>query len=82
MFDVDDSAVVDVVGALPLELLAPYAELRAALALAPRAVGRPLHAAVPSGLRTATLGEGGRGIVSFLVEDDPRRVQIVQMTFY
>jgi hypothetical protein len=48
------------VGDLPDDLLADFAELRAALAVSPGTVGQPFIEANPSGIRTVVFGRGGQ----------------------
>ena len=67
----DISAVID---ALPTNFLADFAELRAALEVAPWSVGEPYHPANPTGSRAATFGPDERGLVVYAVEDSDRRV--------
>jgi hypothetical protein len=74
--DVDAS-----IAALPPELLAPYAELVAALELSPSTVGDPLVPSNPGGLRIATIGPAGTGQVVFHIMERERLVLIVQVAF-
>lgn len=74
----DVAAAVD---ALPAHLLAGFAELRAALELAPWNVGIPYVASNPAGSRTTTLGADGEVIVVFGIrETDARVVTIIDVT--
>ncbi|WP_018335595.1 hypothetical protein [Actinomycetospora chiangmaiensis] len=67
----DISAAID---ALPTDLLAAFADLCAALEVAPWSVGEPYHPANPTGSRAATFGPDERGLVVYAVEDSDRRV--------
>jgi hypothetical protein len=73
--------VAAAIEALPPELLAPFAELRAALEVAPWTVGNPLVPSNPTGLRVATIGSDGTGQVVFHILERDRLVPIVQVTF-
>jgi hypothetical protein len=66
--------------ALPEDLLAAFAELRVALEVSPRTVGRPYVAANPSGSRTASFGPGDRGMVLYVVQEREQVVAIWQVT--
>ncbi|WP_018334081.1 hypothetical protein [Actinomycetospora chiangmaiensis] len=77
----DDDAVTAAVATMPRELLDHYAELRAALEVSPRTVGRPLRALNPDGLRSADTA-GGRILLVFGVIERDRRVDLLQLTIF
>lgn len=77
MYEVDDSAVSDALAALPRAVLASYLELRAALEVAPDAIGTPLSADRPEGMRTAAIGPERDVIVYFGKWADPQRVVMI-----
>jgi len=63
--------------ALPAEALAPFAEARATLEVAPWN-GAPYHKHKPdSPMRALTFGPTGQGDVVYLILDDYRRVDIL-----
>lgn len=63
--------------ALPAAALAPFAEARAALELAPWN-GRPYHRRTPdSPMRTLTFGPHGEGKIVYLILEDQRRVDLL-----
>ena len=65
------------VDALPAEVLAPFAEVRATLEVAPWN-GAPYHNNKPdSPLRALTFGPAGQGDIVYLILDDRRRVDIL-----
>jgi len=65
--------------ALPATALSAFAEARVVLEVAPWS-GEPLIASRPeSGLRTITFGPSGRGMITFLILDDQRRVDILDV---
>jgi len=65
------------VAALPPEALPAYAEARALLEVSPWA-GTPYHRRKPDGpLRTVALGNAG--MVTYLILDDQRRVDVLQV---
>lgn len=68
----------DHVGTVPDDLLAEFAEVRAALELSPRRVGRPWVATNPSGLRVVTFGAGRAALVFGVIEHE-RRVFLVSL---
>ncbi|WP_433788420.1 hypothetical protein ACQPX6_20935 [Actinomycetospora sp. CA-101289] len=76
MYEVDP--LDDSVGALPDDLLADFAEVRAALELSPRTLGRPWVALNPSGLRAVTSGDG-RAVLVYGIIDHERRVFLVSL---
>jgi hypothetical protein len=64
------------VDALPAEALAPFAEARAMLEVAPWG-GAPYHKHKPgSPMRALTFGPAGQGDIVYLILDDLRRVDI------
>lgn len=69
------------IAALPPELLGPFAELRTALEVSPRTVGRPLAPTNPDDLRVATIGPISTCQVVFHVLECDRIVPIVQVSF-
>jgi hypothetical protein len=65
------------IDALPADALAPFAEARTALELAPWA-GRPYHRRQPdSPMRTLIFGPHGQGTIVYLILDDQRRVDLL-----
>lgn len=65
------------VDALPAEALAPFAEARATLEVAPWN-GAPYHNHKPdSPMRALTFGPAGQGDIVYLILDDRRRVDIL-----
>jgi hypothetical protein len=63
--------------ALPADALAPFAEARAVLELAPWN-GRPYHRRQPDGpMRTLTFGPNGEGKAVYLILEDQRRVDLL-----
>jgi len=65
------------VDALPVEALAPFAEARAILEIAPWN-GAPYHKSKPdSPMRALTFGPAGQGDIVYLILDDLRRVDIL-----
>jgi hypothetical protein len=68
--------------ALPPEFLEAFAELRVALEVSPRSVGRPYVATNPGGSRTASFGPQDRGLVLYVVQEHERVVAIWQVTVY
>jgi hypothetical protein len=65
------------IDALPREALAPFAEARTALELAPWN-GEPYHRNRPdSGMRTLAFGPHDEGDIVYLILDDQRRVDIL-----
>lgn len=65
------------IAALPADALAPFAEARTALELAPWN-GRPYHARQPDGpMRTLTFGPHSEGKIVYLILDDQRRVDLL-----
>ncbi len=65
------------VEALPAKALAPFAEARATLEVAPWN-GAPYHKHRPgSPMRALTFGPAGQGDIVYLILDDRRRVDIL-----
>jgi len=65
------------VDALPAEALAPFAEARATLEVAPWN-GAPYHKHRPdSPMRALTFGPAGQGDIVYLILDDRRRVDML-----
>jgi hypothetical protein len=65
------------VEALPASALAPFAEVRAALEVAPWS-GDPYHRDRPdTALRSRIFGPDGEGLVVYLILDDQRRVDLL-----
>lgn len=71
----DVTAAID---ALPRELQPDFEELRAALEATPRSVGAPYVPSNPTGMRIATFGVQGRGMLLYGVID--RDHVVVQLT--
>ena len=73
-----DAQAQQQVDALPAEALAAYAELRVLLETSPWS-GAPYNRDKPGGpLRVHTFG-AGRGLVVYLILDDQRRVDVLQV---
>jgi hypothetical protein len=65
------------IDALPADALAPFAEARTALELAPWN-GRPYHRRQPhSPMRTLIFGSHGEGKIVYLILEDQRRVDLL-----
>jgi hypothetical protein len=72
-----DEQSQDQIDALPADALAPFAEARTTLELAPWH-GRPYHRREPdSPMRTLTFGPHGEGKTVYLILEDQRRVDIL-----
>lgn len=72
-----DEQSQDQIDALPADALAPFAEARATLELAPWN-GRPYHRREPdSPMRTLTFGPHGEGKTVYLILEDQRSVDIL-----
>jgi hypothetical protein len=70
------------IDALPAEALAPFAELRVVLETAPWS-GRPFRRTNPEGaLRMHTFGPSGQGLVTYVVLESLRRVDVLQVVWY
>jgi hypothetical protein len=68
--------------ALPTHGLAPFAEVRAALEVAPWSTGEPLNDEYPEApVRAVLFGAEGQGMVTYLVLDRQRRVDILDVTW-
>ncbi len=80
MYEVEfDPAARDQAAHLPLEALAPLLELRATLALAPWG-GEPVNPDnAGSNILTLPFGPQGRGMVTYMVLEDQRRVAVLQI---
>lgn len=66
------------IDALPAPALAPFAEARAALELAPWNTGQPYHRHHPdSPMRTFIFGRHGEGKIVYLILEDQRRVDLL-----
>lgn len=75
---VDDAQSRSQIDALPAEVLVGFAELRAALEVAPWS-GDPLNVANPDGpVRTLTFGPERQGLVTYLVHAQ-RRVDLLDV---
>ena len=69
------------VNALPREALAPFAEVRAAIELAPWN-GQPYHRSAPdSPMRAWTFGPNGEGDIVYLILEDQRRVDLLVVSW-
>lgn len=73
--------VTATIDALPEDLVGPFAELRAALEVAPWSVGQPYVPSTPHGSRTVSFGAHGQGFALFMVSEQERRVTLIQLTF-
>lgn len=74
----DDEAQQQI-DALPVEALAPFAELRTMLEVAPWE-GRPFNHLKPaSPMRMCPFGPDGQGIAAYLILDDQRRVDLLKV---
>ncbi len=75
---VTDELVQQQIDALPAEALAFIAELRTLLEVQPWS-GKPLHAKNPHGVQTISFGPHDEGLVYYLILDDQRRVDLLNM---
>lgn len=67
--------------ALPVTALPSYAEMRVVLEIAPWS-GDSLNRENPNGaVRTATFGPGSQGMVTYLVLEDIRRVDVLDVVW-
>jgi hypothetical protein len=67
--------------ALPAAAGAPFAETRVVLEVAPRS-GDPLIGAKPDGgIRTMIFGSSGEGMITCLILEDQRRVDILDVVW-
>jgi hypothetical protein len=65
--------------ALPPDAQAPFAEARVVLEVSPWS-GESLNAANPdAGVRTLTFGPIGQGLITYLILEDQRRVDILDV---
>jgi hypothetical protein len=65
--------------ALPPQARAPFAEARVVLEVSPWS-GESLNAANPeAGVRTLTFGPTGQGMITYLILEDQRRVDILDV---
>jgi hypothetical protein len=70
-----------VIGDLPADLLAAFAEVRTALQVSPWTVGEPLNKARPDGLRVVSFASG-RGLLVFGIIERDRLVTLAQLTAF
>jgi hypothetical protein len=70
--------VLPVIKTLPLEALRPLPETWAFLELTPWA-GRPWVDANPTGALRMTFFDGGRGTVIYVILEDQRRVDVIDI---
>jgi hypothetical protein len=75
----DVTAAID---ALPADLLADFAEVRAALEVSPWTVGWPYAADNPAGMRIAEFGRSGTATVVFGVIERERLVTVLQVAVF
>lgn|GEM_PF-2594627 len=74
---IPDAAIIDQVAALPVVALEPYAQVLAALAVAPWN-GPSQHQANPdAAVRRWSFGPDGAGQVVYLILDDQREVHLL-----
>ncbi|MGH3621521.1 MAG: type II toxin-antitoxin system RelE/ParE family toxin [Sciscionella sp.] len=73
-----DEQVQQQFNALPPAALNAYLELRATLELTPWN-GAPLHPASPKGVLTFPFGNHAEGLVYYLVLEDQRRVDVLDV---
>ncbi|MDQ3152227.1 MAG: hypothetical protein M3R63_11065 [Actinomycetota bacterium] len=67
------------IDALPLDALVPFAEVRATLEVAPWG-GDPLNDDNPDApVRTLAFGPAHQGMVTYLILDDQRRVEVLDV---
>ncbi|WP_182909622.1 hypothetical protein [Microbispora sp. H13382] len=83
MYTVGISKQVDEqIAALPAEALAAFHEATVFLQVAPWN-GNPFMGERPDApMRTQTFGDGGRGMVTYLIIEYRRVVEIIQVTWY
>jgi hypothetical protein len=78
---VTDERITHELDALPQAALTSFAELRVVLELHPWA-GDPVNPANPKGpVRTMAFGPAGEGVAAYLILENQRRVDIVQLTW-
>jgi hypothetical protein len=76
-----DEFVQHQIDALPAQALAAFAELRTVLELAPWS-GEPIKAEHPEEpVRVAVFGARGQGVVTYLILDEQRRVELLQLVW-
>jgi hypothetical protein len=76
-----DEAAQRQISALPARALAGYAEARTLLEVAPWS-GEPVNAKNPEGeVRTAVFGQQHEGMVTYLILEDQRRVDVLQVVW-
>ena len=82
MYRVDaDEQVQDQAARLPPDALAPFAELRTMLEVSPWS-GNPINDDNPDGpVRIAPFGPERQGIATYLILDDQRRVDLLQIAW-
>jgi hypothetical protein len=68
--------------ALPADGLAPFAEVRAALEVAPWSTGESLNDEYPDApVRSVVFGAEGQGMATYLVLEWQRRVDVLDVTW-
>lgn len=76
-----DEQVQEQIDALPAEALADFAELRTVLELAPWS-GNSINADdADAPVRVAMFGPTGLGIITYLILDEQRRVELLQVAW-
>lgn len=79
---VTDEQVQQQSDSFPAEALAAFAELRTVLELNPWA-GEPINDDNPGGpVRTMTFGRHHDGVAAYLILEDQRRVDLLQVTWF
>ena len=83
MYDVTtDERSQPQIEALPADGLAPFAEVRAALEVAPWSTGDSLNDEHPEApVRSVVFGAEGQGMVTYLVVERQRRVDVLDVTW-
>jgi hypothetical protein len=70
------------IDALPAAGLVPFAEVRAALEVAPWSTGESLNDEYPEApVRSVVFGTEGQGMLTYLVLEQQRRVDILDVTW-
>jgi hypothetical protein len=70
------------VDALPVDGQVAFAELRVVLEVAPWS-GEPINPTNPDGaVRVMAFGADSRGLASYVILDDQRRVELVQIAWF